>query len=104
MLGLSVAASADPQVISRAYELTLADFRPPATENGGVRFKACANCEFMTLQVGPGTRYTLDGRPIKLENLLKQIIRFRDRDAVFVGVLHHLESDTAQLIAVSSPE
>ncbi len=104
LLGLSVSAHADPEVISRAYELTLADFRPPATENGGVRFKSCPSCDFITLRVGPGTRYTLDGRPIKLEDLRKQILVYRSRESVHVGVLHHLESGTAQLIAVSSPE
>lgn len=104
LLGLSVSAYADPNVTSRAYELNLADFRPPATENGGVAFRTCPSCELITLRVGPRTRYTFNGRPIKLADLRKQILGFRDRESVFVGVLHHLESGTAELIAVSSPE
>ena len=104
LLGLSIAASADQGVVSRAYELSLADFRAPATENGGASFKPCPDCNYITLRVGPGTRYTLDGEAIELADLRKAILTFRDRESVFVGVVHHLESDTAEWIAVSSPE
>ncbi len=104
LLGLSLAASADPQIISRAYELSLADFRAPATENGGVIFRACSDCEFIAARVGPATQYKLNGQDIKLSDLRKELRSVRDRKSVSVTVLRHLESNTIELISVTRAE
>ncbi len=103
LLGLSFAASGE-NLVSRGYELTLADFRPPATTSGGVTFRECATCDFITSRVGPGTRYTLNGSAIKLIDLRKVIARVQNREAVTVGILRHLESNTIVTVAVSLPE
>ncbi len=104
LLGLCTAASADPKVVSRAYELTLADFRAPATENGGITFRTCDDCDFISARVGPGTRYTLDGKNIKLADLRNALRVVRDREAVFVTVLRHLESNTIVSVNVTRSE
>ena len=105
LLGLSVVASAqDGRVISQAHELTLADFRAPATTNGGITFKACPTCEYITARVGPNTRYTLDGKDIRLVDLRNALRGIRDRESVYVTVLRHLETNTVKKIAVSRSE
>ena len=88
-------------VISQAYELTLSNFRAPATENGSVSFKECDDCERMTVRVTAGTRYTINGKTVRLQDFRKAISRVNNRDGVGMTVLHHLESDTIELINVS---
>ena len=104
MLGLSLTAAADPKVVSRGYELTLADFRAPATENGGITFRPCSDCDFISSRVGPGTRYTLNGRNIRLADLRGTLRVVRDRESVYVTVLRHLESNTIVSVSVTLPE
>ena len=104
LLGLSFTASADPNVVSRGYELTLADFRAPATENGGITYRTCSDCDFISSRVGPGTRYTLNGQSIRLADLRKALVVVRDRESVFVTVLRHLESNTIVSVSVTLPE
>lgn len=101
VLGLSVVAFADPNVVSRGYELKLADFQLPATESSGVTFKACTDCEFISARVEPATRYTLNGRSIELADLRTELREVRDRESVFVAVLRHLESNTIVLVSVT---
>jgi hypothetical protein len=88
-------------VVSQAYELTLSNFRAPATENGGVSFRECDMCEQMNVRVTSGTRYTISGKTVKLQDFRKAISRVNNRGGVAVTVLHHLESDTIELINVS---
>ena len=104
LLGLSFAASGEGRVISQAYEVPLSEFRAPATTNGGVTFKTCSTCAYITVRVGPGTTYTLDGDRIELEDLRGELQGIHDRDAVWVTVLRHLESDTVVSIAVTLSE
>jgi hypothetical protein len=101
LLGLSFSAFGEGQVISRAYELTLADFRAPATVNGGLSFRPCADCDYIAARVSPDTRYTLDGSVIQLADLRDELRAVRDRESVFITVLRHLESNTVVSVAVT---
>ncbi len=97
--GLS--AAAEDRIISLAYELALSDFRPPATQNGGAAFKTCGTCERIIVRVTPATRYSVNGKSLRLEDFKKAIRQANDRDEKGVIVLHHLESDTIKSIKVS---
>jgi len=96
----TVATNLGP-VISQAYEIVLENFRAPATENGSVSFKKCDDCERVTVRVTAGTRYTINGKTVKLQDFRKAISRVNNRGGVPMTVLHHLESDTIELINVS---
>ena len=100
LLSLGVAAASDAQVVSRAYELSLNNFRPPATENGSAAFKECDECTQLLVRVTAATRYTVNGTTVRLDEFKKILMQADDRENVFVGVLHHLESDTIKSIVV----
>ena len=99
-LGLTAASHAD-QVVSQAYEVSLDNFRAPATENGGVSFKECDSCDRKVVRVSEGTRYTVNGKAVMLEDFRKAIASASDRSKTWLTVLHHLESDTIKMVAVS---
>jgi hypothetical protein len=101
LLCLGQLAFGQGQVISQAYELVLSDFRAPATANGGITFQECDECERMNVRVTEGTRYTISGKAVLLKDFRKAIANVRNRDGVAVTVLHHLESDTIEMINVS---
>jgi hypothetical protein len=96
----AVATNLGP-VISQAYEVALSNFRAPATTNGGIAFRECDDCERMNVRVTSGTRYTISGRTVRLEDFRKAIANVPNRGGVAVTVVHHLESDTIELINVS---
>jgi hypothetical protein len=101
-LTLSVQAVAGlGPVVSQAYEVFLSDFRPPGAEGGTVAFKQCEDCEMQTVSVSSNTRYNVNGKSVRLAEFRKAIAAVRDRDAVAITVLHHLESDTIVSISVS---
>ncbi len=89
------------QVIAQGYEVALSNFRAPATANSSVAFQECDACERMSVRVTSGTRYTINAKAVKLEDFKKAIAQVRDRDEVTLTVLHHLESDTIEMIDVS---
>jgi hypothetical protein len=88
-------------VTSQGYEISLSKFRAPATANSNVVFQECDKCNRMNVRVTDGTRYTVNGKAVRLEDFKKAISRVSDRDKVTLTVLHHLESDTIEMIAVS---
>jgi len=98
-LGFSLAATG--QVVSQAYEVALSEFRPPATENGSVGFRECADCERKLVRVTPGTRYAINGKTVRLDDFRRAVSQAGDREDKTVVVLHHLESDTVTLLDVS---
>jgi len=100
LLGLSMAMSAQAQVVSQAYEVVLSDFRAPATENGGVAFKECDDCDRMSVRVTSGTRYSVNGKSVRLSEFREAISLAGDRDEKYLTVLHHLESNTVESIDV----
>ena len=94
LLGLSAAAYSD--VVSQAYEVSLSDFRAPATENGGIAFKECSDCDRRIVRVTAATRYAINGERVRLKDFRKAVVQAADRDEKTVTVLHHLESNTIE--------
>jgi len=101
LLGFGLAMTAQSQVISQAYEVALSDFRAPATENGGVTFKQCETCNRQVIRVTSATRYTINGKAVNLDSFRKAVTQARSGGDKSVTVLHHLESDTIEMINVS---
>lgn len=99
-LGLSAATHAG-DVVSQAYEVSLDNFRAPATVNGGISFKECDRCERRVVRVGAGTRYNVNGKAVSLDDFRKAIASANDRSKTWLTVLHHLESDTIETVSVS---
>ena len=100
-LVLSGAANGQGKILSRAYEVVLSDFRPPATSNGGATFKACTECERQLVRVTAATHYSVNGKTVRLDDFRTAVATATNRDKTLVIVLHHLESDTLTSIAVS---
>ncbi len=99
LLGISFASAG--QVISQAYEIALGDFRAPVSQNGVAVFKKCEDCEQLLVRVTPATRYTVNGKIVRLDDFRKIVGPAGSRKSGYVTVLHHLESDTIESIAVS---
>ena len=94
------ASAAEGVVIERAYEVALSDFRVPPTTNSTVSFKACADCELLTVRVTHHTQYVLGNESVELKDFRRGISRARKREDVTVIVLHHLESDTITAVTI----
>jgi hypothetical protein len=88
-------------VVSKAYEVALSDFRAPTTANGGIAFRECEDCTLQTVRVTAGTRYSVNGKSLKLAAFREMIAAVRKREDALVTVLHHLETDTIESINVS---
>ena len=99
LLGISFAAAG--QIVSQAYEIALGDFRAPVSQNGIAVFKECADCERRLVRVTPATRYTVNGKIVPLDDFRKSVGPGGSGKSGDVIVLHHLESDTIESIAVS---
>ncbi len=100
LLAIGISANAEFRTVSQAYEITLSDFRVPATPSSAVIFKECVDCDSRSIRVTPATRYELNGQPVDLKDFRARIFQIRDRSSVILTVLHHLESNT--VIAVST--
>jgi hypothetical protein len=98
---LSISFAAIGQVVSQAYEIAIGDFHVPVSQNGVAIFKECADCERKLVRVTPATRYTINGKTVQLDDFRKTIGPAGRRKSGDVIVLHHLESDTIESIAVS---
>ena len=101
LLGLGFSLTATGDVVSRAYEVSLNNFRAPATHNGSAAFKACEDCERQLVRVTTSTRYAVNGKTVRLEDFRKAVAKTNDRDSKWVIVLHHLKSDTVESLDVS---
>ena len=55
----------------RPMKSSLSKFQAPATVNGGVTFQECDECDRMNVRVTAGTRYTINGKAVKLEDFKK---------------------------------
>lgn len=100
-LAFSGAATGQGKTIVAAYEVVLSDFRPPATSSGGAAFKACAECDRQLVRVTAATRYSINGKTVRLDDFRSAVATARNRDKTLVIVLHHLESNTLTSIDVS---
>ncbi len=101
LMSLSISAAAEFVTVELAYEVALSDFNAPVTQNGGVTFKECAECEQIRTRVTPNTRYAINGKTVRLEDFRKAVTQVRNTDEKLVIVLHHLESDTIKSLDVS---
>ena len=101
MLSLGLIAGAQAEVVSRAYEVALGNFRAPVSENGSAIFKTCDDCQQMIIRVTPHTVYTIRERQVRFKDFRKAVQNNRSNVNVAVTVLHHLESDTVESINVS---
>ena len=86
-------------VVSQAYEVSVKDFQAPVSRNGAASFSECDTCDRMNVRVTPETRYTVDGRTVRLEDFRKKVSQAGGRGSV--TILHHLESDTVVQINLS---
>lgn len=102
ILGLALPASADYEVVSLAHEIALSNFMAPATQNGGLSFKECSECETQAVRVTSNTQYVFNGKALQLDKFKQAIQPLRDRGSVSVIVLHHLESDTIVSVSVTN--
>ena len=102
-IGLTVAAQSGATnlgpVESQAYEIAAEHFRAPISRNSVASFKECETCDRMNVRVTANTRYTVNGKAVRLEVFRDKVSEAGDRGGI--TVLHHLESDTIVQINVS---
>ena len=98
LLGFGLTAAADDEIVSLAYEVNLSEFHAPATANGKASFKECEDCTKHLVRVTEATRYSINGKNVRLADFKEACMLANDRDNKNLTVLHHLESDTIQSI------
>ncbi len=98
---LSATATGQGRVISQAYEILLNNFQAPVSASSTIVFKECDECEQQHARVTETTIYSVNGRPVRLEEFRIAILQATDRDNKAVTVLHHLESNTVESIDAS---
>lgn len=97
----STTALGQGRVISQAYEIILNNFQAPISASSTIVFKECDDCEPMHARVNESTRYSINGRSVRLEDFRIAVLQTDDRDNKAVTVLHHLESNTVESIDAS---
>ena len=95
--------SADIHTVELAHEVRLTDLRMPQSESGTVGFRTCDECDFQTERVTGETRWSLNGRIVRLDDFRVALARIADRSDVYVTVLHHLEDDRITEVSVYLP-
>lgn len=98
---LSMPALAEFTIVTRAHEVTLSDFRAPASSHGIAAFKSCEDCELFTVRVTPETLYVLNDQSVQLKDFLTALATVTNREDETVTVMHHLESDTVTTISIT---
>jgi hypothetical protein len=63
----SATAMGQGQVISQAYEILLNNFQAPVSAVSTIVFKECDDCEQQHVRVTEATRYSVNGRTVRLE-------------------------------------
>ena len=103
LIFISLSAAAEFEAVTRAYEITLSEFRVPATANSALSFKQCSSCDIETIRVTNRTRYIVNNEHLELLEFKKVISRVRDRENKGIIVEHDLESDTIVAVSISLP-
>lgn len=102
LLGLALPVAADFRTVALAHEVSLTDLRVPQSESGTVSFKTCAQCPHQVKRVGEDAQWVLNGKPLPLAKFRRGLLSIRDRDAVAVTVMHHLEQDRVIRVEVTT--
>ena len=97
----SATALGQGRVISQAYEILLNNFQAPVSASSTIVFRECEECDPMHVRVNEATRYSINGRSVRLEEFRIAILQTTDRDNKAVTVLHHLESNMIESIDAS---
>ncbi len=100
VVALSAPAAAQLEVVSEAYEVSLANLRLPVTANGTLTFRQCNTCDYRTVRVTAATLYEVNDQARTLQDFRKELGGVQDAGNVIATVLHHLESDSVTAIHV----
>ena len=94
-------AAADIRIITLASEISLSEFRVPASMNGVASYKKCESCKLQVVSVTGDTRYKFNHREVTLKEFRKSLSTVTNRERRTVIVMHHLESDVITSIALN---
>lgn len=103
LLMLVLPAAGQIRTVQLAHEVPLDDLRLPQSEGGTIGFKSCEDCEYQTERVTAATRWSLNGKTVRLDDFRVGLARATDRKSVYVTVLHHLEEDRVTEVSVYLP-
>lgn len=101
LLSLALPAAADSTIVQDAFEVALSDLRLPQHESGTIAFKECRSCDFVTRRVGADTRYSLNGKSVKLSHFRAALARVTERSSEAITVIHHLERNQVTAVLVN---
>jgi hypothetical protein len=94
-------AAADIRTITLASEISLSEFRVPASMNGVASFKKCESCELQVVSVTRNTRYEFNRHEVTLQEFRRSLSTVTNRERRTVIVMHHLESDVITSISLN---
>jgi len=93
--------AADIKTITLASEISLSEFRAPASINGVASFRKCESCELQVVSVTRNTRYEFNRHVVTLQKFRKSLATVTNRERETVIVKHHLESDVITSISLN---
>ena len=100
-LGFGQVAAADFTTIEQAYEVPLSLLRVPASTNGSVMFRECAECQQFSVPVNGNTQFLIDGKPVLLRDFRKTLFKIRDRESEIITVRRNLRLNTVTAIKLA---
>jgi hypothetical protein len=100
-LSFGYPALADFTTIERAYEVPLSLLRVPASTNGSVMFRECAECEQFSVPVNGNTQFLINGKQVLLTEFRKSRFNIRDRESESITVRRNLQSNIITAIKVT---
>jgi hypothetical protein len=100
-LGIANLAAAEFTTIEEACEIPLSLLRVPASTNGNLMFRQCADCEQLSVPMTGKTEFLSNGEQVLLKDFRKSLFRIRDRDSETIVVRRHLRSNTITAIKVT---
>jgi hypothetical protein len=94
LLVTSTAAMAQNYAPTRTYEVLVQSVRLPSGPSGTITVKECDDCDYETYRVTERTVYSVDGKPMRLNDFRKVIESLGISGGHVVNVRRDLQSNT----------
>ncbi len=94
LLVMSATAMAQDYAPTRTYEVLVQSVRLPSSPSGTITVKECDDCDYETYRVTERTVYSVDGKPVRLDDFRKVIESLELSSGHVVNVRRSLQSNT----------
>ncbi|MDJ0698259.1 MAG: hypothetical protein QNJ07_00265 [Woeseiaceae bacterium] len=100
-LAFAMPADAEIRLLQKGYEVSLANLRLPANENGTIAFRQCNACAFITKRVDADTRWVLNGQRVSLKKFRESVLAVPSDKTRHATVRRHLDTDRITRVSLN---